>query len=164
MNATHPRSRALRPAAFWFRSVAGLLLGGVMLSFGMASAQQAGDTDQLRTLGQCRGCSFEKLELNGRRMMGVNLTEARFRDVDFSQTGMNIAIFDFAVLENVSFASADLNGVSFRGARLINFSFENADLRGAVFEDATVEGTDLQAGHLCNTQMPNETMDNSDCD
>ena len=140
------------------------LLGCGFFSVGIATAQEVGDRDQLRMLGQCRACSFEDLNVSCQRMTGVDLTEATFRNVEFSGSALNIAIFDFAVLENVSFASAELDGASFRGARLINVSFEDAALRGAVFEDATLIDTDLQAGYLCNTQMPNETMDDSDCD
>lgn len=140
------------------------LLGSAVLSVGVATAQEARDRDQLRMLGQCRGCSFEGLDVSDRRMTGVDLAQAKLRDVDFSGNGMNIAIFDFAVLENVSFSAADLDGASFRGARLINVSFEDSKLRGAVFEDATLVDTELQAGRLCNTQMSDETMDNSDCD
>jgi hypothetical protein len=36
-------------------------------------------------------------------------------------------------------------------------------LRGAVFEGATLDNTDLQPALLCNTQMPDDLMDNSDC-
>lgn len=145
-------------------AVIGCLVGFAFLSIGIAAAQEAGDQDQLRMLGQCQGCNFEDLDVSDQRMTGVDLTDATFLNVAFLRSGLNIAIFDYAVLENVSFASADMNGVSFRGARLTNVSFDDAELRGAVFEDATLIDTDLQAGRLCNTQMPDETMDNSDCD
>lgn len=142
----------------------GTLIASIIFSFGIATAQEAGDQGQLRMLGQCRGCSFENLDVSDARLTGVNLTEATLRNMDFSGAALNIAIFDDAVLENVSFASASMKGVSFRRTRLINVTFEGAELRGAVFEDATLIGTDLEAGSLCNTQMPNEIMDNSDCD
>lgn len=127
-------------------------------------AQEGGDITQMRKLGQCQRCSFQNLDMADRNLTALDLTQAQLRDVDFSNAELDIAIFDYAVLENVSFASADLGGASFRGARLINVDFSGAEMGAAVLEDASVEGTDLQAGTLCNTQMPNETMDNSDCD
>jgi len=139
------------------------VFGSAAVSAGLASAQSAGDEDQLRMVGQCHGCRFENLDVTGERMAGLDLTEATIRNMNFSHTALTIAIFDFAVLENVSFAAADLSGASFRGAHLINVSFEDTDLRGAVFEDAALEETELQAGHLCNTRMPDETLDNSNC-
>ncbi|MDG4650637.1 pentapeptide repeat-containing protein [Roseibacterium sp. SDUM158017] len=159
-----PVQQAFRVGVVQAAALVGTLFGFVFFPTGITTAQEAGGRDQLRMLGQCRGCSFEDLDVSNQRMTGVDLTEATFRNVEFSGSALNIAIFDFAILENVSFASADMNGVSFSGARLINVSFQDAELRGAVFEDATLIETDIQEGRLCNTQMPNETMDNSDCD
>ncbi|WP_259400477.1 pentapeptide repeat-containing protein [Roseovarius sp. SCSIO 43702] len=141
----------------------GLLLGGLLALPMMASAQNASDRSELRSLGRCEGCSFEELDLSGRRMTSVDLSESSFTNVDFSDAELNIAIFDNARLEDVSFDSADLGGASFTGATLINVSFEGADLTAAVFEGAILEATDLQAGELCFTQMPNELTNSRDC-
>jgi uncharacterized protein YjbI with pentapeptide repeats len=139
---------------------------GVLISLLMnpVFAQEADREEQLRMLGKCRGCVFEGLDLSGRKLTGLDLTESTIRDVDFSNARLNIALFDNATLENVSFGSADLSGASFSGAHLINVSFDNADLKAAVFEDAILENTDLSAGLLCMTQMPNETTDRKECD
>ncbi|APE45373.1 hypothetical protein BOO69_08380 [Sulfitobacter alexandrii] len=128
-----------------------------------AVSQEQGDPDQLRMLGQCKGCLFEEIDLSERRMTGIDVRETTFRNVDFTNAGLGISIFDNAVLENVSFNGADLSGASFSDAQLTNVTFEGADLRAAVFEGVRLVGTDLQAGILCNTQMPDDMMDNSDC-
>lgn len=147
--------------AFFNPAISALL---VCLSASNVTAQAASDASQMRKLGQCRACSFEGLDLTGRKLTGVDLTESTLRGIDFAGANLSIALFDFAVIENVSFDGADLGGASFRGARLVNVTFEGADLRAAVFEDAILEDTDITAGRLCNTQMPNETTDNTECD
>lgn len=129
-----------------------------------ALAQQAGDPSKLRMLGECRGCSFEGLDLSERKLTGMDLTEATLRDIDFGGAELNIALFDFAVIENVSFDGADLGGASFRGARLIKVTFEDADFQATVFEDAILENTDLSQGRFCLTQMPNESTNSTECD
>lgn len=131
---------------------------------GLVVAQDASDTGQLRMLGRCNGCVFKKLDLSGRDMTGADLSGSTFRDVDFTGADLGIAIFDNAVLENVSFEDADLSGASFTGSTLINVSFDRSNMTAAVFEAAILEQTDLQSGVLCNTQMPDDLMDNSDCD
>lgn len=129
-----------------------------------ALAQDTGDPSNLRMLGECRGCTFEGLELSERKLTGMDLTEATLRDIDFGGAELNLALFDFAVIENVSFDGADLGGASFRGARLINVTFVDADFQATVFEDAILENTDLSPGRFCLTQMPNESTDSSECD
>ena len=125
--------------------------------------QASADQDRLRMMGQCQGCSFKGIDLSDANLMGVNLKEANLDSVNFDGAELRIAIFDYAILENVSFQGADLAGASFRGARLLNVSFEGADLQAAVFEDAQLVETDLMTGVLCNTQMPEEVTDNSEC-
>lgn len=144
----------------------GSAMAALLLAFSTLnlSAQEASDASQLRMLGQCRGCGFEGLDLTERKLTGVDLTESTLRGVDFAGANLSIALFDFAVIQDVSFVGADLGGASFRAARLVNVTFEGADLRAAVFEDAILEETDIMAGRLCNTQMPNESTDNSDCE
>ncbi|WP_245902634.1 pentapeptide repeat-containing protein [Pararhodobacter marinus] len=136
----------------------------VFLSAFSVAAQEASDASQLRMLGQCQACSFEGLDLTESKLTGVDLKESTLRAIDFAGANLSIALFDFAVIENVSFNGANLGGASFRGARLVNVTFEGADLKAAVFEDAILEATDITAGRLCNTQMPNETTDNTECD
>lgn len=116
----------------------------LFLSASSVAAQEASDASQLRMLGQCQACSFEGLDLSESKLTGVDLKESTQRAIDF--------------------AGANLGGASFRGARLVNVTFEGADLKAAVFEDAILEGTNVTAGRLCNTQMPNETTDNTECD
>ena len=128
-----------------------------------AIGQEEGQNEQLRMLGKCPGCAFEKLDLTGRKLTGVNLTSSNLRDVNFTGAGLNLSLFDHATFENVSFDAADLTGASFTGATFINVSFANAILKAAVFEDAVLIDTDLDAGLYCNTQMPDETMASTEC-
>ncbi|MCA0138593.1 pentapeptide repeat-containing protein [Pseudosulfitobacter pseudonitzschiae] len=140
-------------------------LGALALIFvGPANGQDADDEARLRMLGECRGCTFEGLNLAGKTLTGIDLSESTITDVNFSEARLNIALFDYATLKNVSFESADLTGASFSGTRFINVSFDNAQLKAAVFEDAILVDTDLMTGVFCNTQAPDERMINSECD
>lgn len=136
----------------------------IALLAAQSMADSVGDQDRLRMMGKCHGCIVNGMDLSGNNLTGVDLTKSTLTSVNFRGAQLDIAVFDYAVLENVSFDGADLGGASFRSARLVNVSFEGADLQAAVFEDAQLVGTDLMAGLLCNTQMPEETTDNSECD
>lgn len=140
---------------------------GACLSFALAAgpsvAQDASDAEQIRKLGKCRECSFEGLNLSGRVLYGLDLRGATLQGVTFDGADLSLAIFGNAVLENVSFDGADLSGANFVRARLVNVTFLGADLGAAVFEGAILEETDLSAGRLCNTQMPDDSTDNSGC-
>lgn len=161
MNSIQTYGRHIPPLTFHL--ALGVVVGGLLTLPMMAAAQKGSDRSQLRSLGLCETCSFEGLDLSGRRLMSVDLRGSSFTNVDFTGAELDIAIFDNARLENVSFDSADLAGASFTGSTLIDVSFEGADLTAAVFEGATLEGTDLEPGQLCFTQMPNETTNNTDC-
>jgi uncharacterized protein YjbI with pentapeptide repeats len=140
----------------------GVLLIVVSLFGTSAIGQEPDEEEQLRMLGKCPGCTFEQLDLTGRKLTWIDLTGAELRDVDFSEAGINLSLFDHATLENVSFDSANLTGASFTGATLINVTFENT-VKAAVFEDAILIDTDLDAGFYCNTQVPDESMVSTEC-
>ncbi|MEM7642697.1 MAG: pentapeptide repeat-containing protein [Pseudomonadota bacterium] len=138
----------------------------LLLSGASAVAATAQDTDRsgdITSLGDCEGCVFRDRDFSERRLMGLNLEGADLSGIAFDRAGLGIAVFDDAVLERVSFDGADLRGASFVGTRLVDVTFVDADLRGAVFEGAILDGTDLQPALLCNTQMPDDSMENSDC-
>lgn len=154
----------VHPASISFTFAAMVLCVGGFLSWPMIGVAQANDDrSQLRSLGRCEGCSFEDINLSGRRMTSVDLSGSSFTNVDFTDARLSIAIFDNARLEDVNFTSADLGGASFSDATLINVTFDGADLTAAVFEGAILEDSNLRAGQLCFTQMPNELNNNRDC-
>ena len=148
------------------RQIVGLMIAGILaIASTLAVNAQEGDRDaDVKALGDCEGCVFDGQDFSERRMMGVNFASAQLSDIVFDRAAMNIAIFDGASLRGVSFDGTDLKGASFVGARLEDVSFDGADLRGAVFEGAILDRTDLQAARLCNTQIPDDIMDNSDCE
>ena len=84
----------------------GVLLTVVSIFGTSAIGQEPEQEKQIRMLGRCPGCNFEQLDLTGRKLTGIDLTEADLRDVDFSGAGLNLSLFDYATLENVSFVSA----------------------------------------------------------
>lgn len=149
--------------AFRPRALAVTAAGAAILWTVGAWAQEADRTADMRGLGDCRGCVFDGQDFSDRRLMAIDLGGARLTSTAFDGAGLGIAVFDDAHLIAVSFDGADLRGASFVDARLTDVTFAGADLRGAVFEGAILERTDLQPARLCNTQMPDDEMDNSDC-
>lgn len=146
------------------RLLAALL--GAMLIGALPGAPLAQSPDlpaQIKPMGQCHDCAIATADMTERALMGVDLARATITDVRFDRAELTISIFNAARLERVSFADADLRGASFVGARLVDVNFAGADLRGAVFEGAVLERTDLSAALLCNTQMPDDEMDNTHC-
>jgi len=129
-----------------------------------ALAQTADRSADVKMMDVCAECIFDGADFADRKLMGIKFVSARLSDVVFDRAPLNIAVFDGAVLRGVSFDGADLKGASFVGTRLFDVTFEGADLGGAVFEGAVLEQTDLRSGRLCNTQVPGDVMDNSDCE
>lgn len=109
-----------------------------------AKAQDVDGSAEMRPLGNSSGCVIEHQDFSDRKLTGIDLGEARLTAIAFDRAGLGVAIFDGAVLTGVS--------------------FDGAGLRGSVFEHAILDGTNLQPALLCNTQMPDDEMDNSDCD
>ncbi|WP_138933120.1 pentapeptide repeat-containing protein [Roseovarius arcticus] len=147
------------------RPILGLMIAG-MLTLAATYALDAQGLDRsadVKMLGDCEGCVFDKQDFSERKLMGVNLASAQLSNIVFDRAAMNFVIFDGASLRNVSFVGADLSGASFVGSRLIDVTFDGADLKGAVFEGAILERTNLQLARLCNTQIPGDILENSDC-
>lgn len=141
-------------------TIAAILAVATAYSVFAQSSDRSGD---VKRLGNCQGCVFDGQDFSERKLMGINLASAQLSNTVFDHAAMNIAIFDGASLRGVSFVGSDLSGASFVGAQLENVTFDGADLSGAVFEGATLERTDLKVARLCNTQVPGDVMDSSDC-
>jgi uncharacterized protein YjbI with pentapeptide repeats len=140
-------------------------LVALMLTYGIAVAgEDVERLSEVRALGDCENCTFEDQDFLGKKLTGINLSNAALDNVVFDKSEMNISLFEGATLRNVSFVGTNLRGASFVGARLENVSFDGAILSGAVFEGAIMDRTDLQAALLCNTQLPGDLMDRSDCE
>ena len=151
-----------RPLGSLARSAAAGI--ATVLFVAAADAQDNDRSVEMRALGNCGGCAFDGQDFSGFRLMGIDLGEARLTDLSFDRARLGVAIFDGANLTDVSFDGTDLRGASFVGARLVDVTFTGANLRGAVFEGAILTRTDLRRARLCNTQMPDDEMENSNCD
>jgi uncharacterized protein YjbI with pentapeptide repeats len=142
-------------------AVASTLITGAAFA---ALAQDGNRSADVKTLGNCAGCTFDAQDFSDRPLRGLDLEDAKLSGIAFDRSALAFAIFDGATLDHVTFADSDLRGASFVGARLTNVTFDRANLRGAVFEGAILDGTELETGLLCNTQMPDDKLDNSECD
>jgi uncharacterized protein YjbI with pentapeptide repeats len=147
------------------RPIVRLMNAGILMlaSTFAINAQDLDWSADVKMLGDCEGCVFNGQDFPERRLVGINLVSAELSNIVFDGAAMNIAIFDGASLRGVRFVGMDLSGASFVGSTLIDVTFDGADLIGAVFEGATLVLTDLQSARLCNTQTPDDILDNSDC-
>ena len=125
-----------------------------------AAAQDCLGTSPL----DCQRVDIVDSDLSGRSMFGANFRAATLTDVNFSKSGLVVALFDRAKLDSVTFDGANLRGASFTGAEFDGVSFLGADLSGARFDDARLDAALLGSALTCNTTMPNGRMNNSDCD
>ena len=72
---------------------------------------------EVRALGDCENCTFEDQDFSGKKLTGINLSNAALDNVVFDKSEMNISLFEGATLRNVSFVGTNLRGASFVGAR-----------------------------------------------
>lgn len=111
----------------------------------------------------CQRQSIVDHDFSGESHFGANFRDATLQHVDFTGAGLLVSLFDRSTLMDVSFEDANLKGASFTGADLDDVSFEDANLTGARFEGAILDENSLVSAITCNTTMPNELMNNSDC-
>jgi len=164
--AVAPDTRASRsPRSSACRGLLVVLTVGAVLSSGTsrANADASDATSELRLLGHCRGCVLGPASHVRRNLMGIDFRNAVVTGVDFTGSNLSVAQFDGARLIDVVFSGAQMKGASFSNAHLTGVRFDGADLTGATFEGAAMGGADLEPAILCNTQMSDEDLDNSDC-
>lgn len=126
--------------------------------------EASGESCLRSTPADCQRQSIVGVKLEDTALFGANFRGATLQDIDFSRAGLGVAVFDQATLTNVNFTDANLAGASFAGTRLAEVNFAGANLRGARFDEATISLEALESAYTCMTTMPNDTMNNSDCD
>ncbi len=92
-----------------------------------------------------KGC---RIDLQGSRLNGADLTGARLQSANLEETQLRKAILHGAQLQSASFVEAQLQEAEFDGAQLQGASFVGAQLQGANFDK-----TQLQGANLLNSQL-----------
>ena len=99
------------------------------------------------------GVGLQRANLRRSNLRGANLVNADLVDAD-------IAVAD---LTNANLANADLTDVALIGANLTNADLTNADLTGADLSNADLTNADLTGAILCQTTMPDGSINQDRC-
>lgn len=103
------------------------------------------------------GKSFRDCDLAGENIKncdGCDFRRADLGNADLSDRSYQGASFRESNLRGAFLAITDFSGASFR----------DACLAGADFFEAIIDGADFRGAILCNTLLPDDTVDNSGCD
>ena len=93
-----------------------------------------------------------RIEVEELRGTGVDLSEAKLKDVAFTSSRLDLASFRFATLERVVFDDCRLEEADFHGATLSSVRFERCNLTGASFAAARCERSELHGCELADLQ------------
>lgn len=70
-------------------------LVALMLTYGIAvAAEDVERLSELRALGDCENCAFEDQDFSGRKLIGINLSNAALDNVVFDNSELNISLFE----------------------------------------------------------------------
>lgn len=104
-----------------------------------------------------------RLPLQGADLTGATLSAAFLWEVNLQGTFLNGANFTDAELSGANLESADLQDAILSRTNLSGANLDGANLRGANLQDAVLAGTSLDRAVLCQTTLPDGTVDNRDC-
>jgi uncharacterized protein YjbI with pentapeptide repeats len=141
------------------RTLTALTVAASLMASG-ASAFDATDVQSLKDTGKCVGCDLSRSKLNG-----LVITTA---DATLDAANLSKADLSDAFLAGISLVSSNLEGAVLVGVHLEGADLTRANLRGANLDGANLTGADLQSAYmqgaiLCNTTMPDGTINYSGC-
>jgi uncharacterized protein YjbI with pentapeptide repeats len=114
------------------------------------------------------GVDLTKADLFGAFLRGAILRGAILRNADLGQADLFMANLSQAALNRAGLSQAglrlaDLSGANLTRADLLAANLSQADLRGADLTGANLTGANLTGARLCQTQMPDGSINNRDC-
>jgi uncharacterized protein YjbI with pentapeptide repeats len=95
-----------------------------------------------------QGITLDSVSIACADLMSVNLRDARFRDVDFTEANLQDADLRGAHFFQAYFWGTNLRGADLRNTTLINAKFQGADLQRANLEGAHLSNSDLSRADL----------------
>lgn len=120
------------------------------------------------------GRNYERADMRGRDLSGVNFTSGNFRGADFTGSDLRGAIFANADLSRAclhkvdargaNFSCADLTNAYLKGANFQGANFWNAYLKGVIsknakFEGAILTGADVARGDFLGSRFDDAVTD-----
>ena len=160
------------------RAALAALLSGAALSAGFAAEaknkhkqqhkrrqrRRRNRNDQPET---CFGTLACELPSDGKSFRECDLAGAFFLDCDgcdFRRADLGNGDLSDGSFQGASFRESNLRGAFLALGDFSGASFRDACLAGADFFEAIIDGADFRGAILCNTLMPDDTVDNSGCD
>jgi uncharacterized protein YjbI with pentapeptide repeats len=110
-----------------------------------------------------RRADLSKADLSGANLRGAHLSEAKLRRAKLRGADLSGADLIRAYLIRAYLSEADLRRADLSGADLREADLSGADLREANLNGANLIGVDLTDAKLCQTTMPDGTVNNRDC-
>lgn len=149
--------------------IGAMVAGSLAIGIPAAADHQC---SHLTTGGDYVSCTYDGQNLSGVVLGGADFRNSTFVGTNLSRARLNGAVFRDSDLENANLSAIAASGVDILDSSLVGASFTNAVLNGAKFggsdmTDATLLGATgtiyFQTAILCNTTMPDGTVDNSGC-
>ncbi|QQP88164.1 pentapeptide repeat-containing protein [Skermanella sp. TT6] len=110
------------------------------------------------------GANLTGANLAGSHLFGINLSGAFLYKINLSGASLIEADLSKAALDGADLSEADLVGANLREARLYMANLSGADLSEADLTGARLRDVNLETVTLCNTIMPDGTLNNRDCE
>lgn len=117
------------------------------------------------------GRNYERIDLRGYDLRGVNFTNSNFRGADLSGSDLRGATFVCADLSRAVLQGCDATGADFSGADLTGAYLRGLDLtdaicwhtcfKGALCKNVKFFGTDLTGADICRAEMLGARFDNA---
>jgi uncharacterized protein YjbI with pentapeptide repeats len=98
--------------------------------------------------GDWGGAQLRRTLFSDARLIGLNLAEARIKEVGFKGCKLDYANFRHSEIEQVSFEDCVLNGADFQGASIKATRFSGCQLVEADFSKADLSLVDLRGSEL----------------
>ena len=130
---------------------------------------------KLRSTNSCIGCDFTAVvyatgqKMDDQSLGAVNLTSANLSGLMLRQTNLFGATLVMTDLSNSNLANASLGKANLTKADLTGVNLSGAGLRGTNLTGANLtnaslnSAVDISGAILCNTTMPDGSINNSDC-
>ncbi len=98
--------------------------------------------------GDWGGAHIRRTRFSDSRLTGLNLAEARIKEVSFRACKLDYANFRHSEIEQVSFEDCVLTGADFQGAAIKSTRFSHCELVEADFSKAQLSLVDLRGSRL----------------
>ncbi|HET8807324.1 MAG TPA: pentapeptide repeat-containing protein [Methylophaga sp.] len=148
----------------------------LMMTLLVSTSVMAYDEIYLKRLlkeNQCHHCTLNEAPLADHDLQGADMSESNLKGINLQNSQLQGAWFTHSEMHGANLEGAQLQGALMDYTHLVDANLRNANLDGAqmIFSDlsgadltgASMEGTSVRGIVLCDTTMPDGSIDNSGC-